>query len=520
MAIRKTMCVILSCVMMAAVVSSCGGNKQQAIQEDTKPTTQTSEVKKEAPLKFSISLRATSTYSQKSPNINEEKWKKEMEKRANVDMNILLIPHNEYTQKMNLMFASGDIPDVVTAYEPNEAALAGSVQAGVFMPLDDLLKKYAAEIPNLMKEIPQIAWDDKRGEDGKIYAVPEYVSKPNARTTYIRKDFLEKYNLKVPKTLDEFVNVLKVFKQNGVKYPYSGRENWNYTDVFFGAFNAFNNTWIVNDRQELIPAMVTPNMKEALKFHRMLNEQGLMHPESLTLKSDAWEKHILNGETALFCSNISSFPGWNMKLKAVNPQGEFMMIGGPVGPDGKHGMFNYAPSLRGAYINAKFKEPARLLKYFDWQLKPESQEFFAFGIEGETYTKKDGKIEYTYPTEQDKKDLQDFRLWLNFIRDGQINKLLMPYTPGGKEILEFYAKIAPEDQRSWYDPGELENLKNVPELSPKSPDLWRQYAAKIYFGQAPVDDFDKFVQEYMKRGGDKVIKEATDKYKKGLAKKR
>ncbi len=39
---------------------------------------------------------------------------------------------------MNLMFASGEIPDVVQASSYTDAALANAVAEGVFMPLEDL----------------------------------------------------------------------------------------------------------------------------------------------------------------------------------------------------------------------------------------------------------------------------------------------------------------------------------------------------------------------------------------------
>lgn len=42
------------------------------------------------------------------------------------------------------MFASNDIPDVVqNVGGATTKGMSGSVEAGVFMPLDDLLKQYA-----------------------------------------------------------------------------------------------------------------------------------------------------------------------------------------------------------------------------------------------------------------------------------------------------------------------------------------------------------------------------------------
>lgn len=116
---------------------------------------------------FSISLRTHKyKYVENHPNINEDKWVKELGKRTNTKLDIRLIPHQEYVEKMNLMMASGDIPDVVNADGIHDDALAGAVENGVFMPLDDLLEKHGQ---NLLKTIPKKAWDEMRYTDGKIY---------------------------------------------------------------------------------------------------------------------------------------------------------------------------------------------------------------------------------------------------------------------------------------------------------------------------------------------------------------
>jgi len=471
------------------------------------------------PTKFSMSMRSLALkYVDNAKDLNTDKWKLELEKRTNTKIDLKVIPQTNYVGSMNMMFASGDIPDVVQASSLDDPALANAVQEGIFMPLDDLLKKAA---PNMMKLVPKIAWEDTTYDDGKIYGMPEYLSSTTRRATYIRKDLLDKYGLKVPVTLDDFVNVMKVFKQNGVKYPYVGREKWMYTDLFFGAFNALPTTYLLNDKKEVVPAYVQPQMKDALAFHKMLNDQGLIDQQSLLNKQVDWEKKCLSGDVGIFSRNVKDFTLMQTKLKAAVPTAQLMMIAGPTGPDGKHGMAKASPTMRCYMINKKYARPENIIKFFDWMATDEAAEFFSFGIEGQDYTKKDGKIEFTYPTDISKLDEVNYRSeWLWGVRDSAYNKRLLPYQDGGKEILNFFEKIAPTDGRVWINPKQMDSTKKYPDLdvAENQQALWQKFAAQVFYGEVSVDKFDDFVADYYKRGGNEIVKEATERYNKGTGK--
>ena len=150
-----------------------------------------------------------------SPNINEDPYVKKIEEFTNTDIDIQLLPHNDYKTKMDLMFASGDIPDVVQGmgkFTNSGQSLVQAVEAGVFLPLDDLIDEYG---PNLKKFIPKEVWETQRFTDGKIYAIPQILSNPSRRATFVRKDLLEKAGLEVPKTVEETLEVLRAFKEIG-----------------------------------------------------------------------------------------------------------------------------------------------------------------------------------------------------------------------------------------------------------------------------------------------------------------
>src|SRR5690606_13593737 len=132
---------------------------------------------------------------------------------------------------------SGNIPDVVWNYGDSSGKdIKEAVNSGAFQDLTALIEQHKADLPNLMKAIPAKAWEEAKVE-GKLYGVPvAFLSSGLNEAMYIRKDLLDKYKLNVPTTLDEAVQVMEVFKQNGMKYPYIGREKWGYTTTFFNPF--------------------------------------------------------------------------------------------------------------------------------------------------------------------------------------------------------------------------------------------------------------------------------------------
>ena len=113
-------------------------------------------------------------------------------------------------QAFNLMVASGSLPDIIS-YTQSDLETLG-LKDGAVIDLTDLINKHAPNIKRFMKENPRFA-KDMYAYDGKIYALPTYFDsdKLNVTTTlFIRTDWLKKFNLKVPTTVEELEHVLTV----------------------------------------------------------------------------------------------------------------------------------------------------------------------------------------------------------------------------------------------------------------------------------------------------------------------
>ncbi|MBT2292799.1 extracellular solute-binding protein [Paenibacillus albidus] len=467
--------------------------------------------------KFSISLRTLAyTYVEKSPNLNEDKWVKQLEELTDTNLKIILVPHKEYEQKMVQMFATNDIPDVVQGDGGvNGKEMAGSVEAGVFQPLEELLQKYGQ---NLLKTIPKEAWD-KVTYDGHIYAIPEYLSNPSRRATWIRKDLLDQTGLKVPTTVEETLKVLRAFKELGVENPYMGREDFKYSDTFFGAYDVQPFLSMMEQQgNEIVPKfMDSENMQQALSVYKTMYEEGLINKEFATINSTVFKNSILSGKAGMWSMNANELIQWEKQLKESVPEAEIEIIPSPVGPDGKGGYYLYGPVTRAYFINKNANDPEGIIRFFDWMVSEEAEKFFTYGIEGDTYTMNGDTIAYDSPTDSAGVDEERYRqsfLWL--VQDTKYNKGSLSLTEEGKKLMNIYDTLLVNEGRDGitFDP-RLESLVGNPDIAPNSdtaPPLLLTHMIKMVYGKEPISDWPKVVEEWKSKGGDKVIKEATEKF--------
>ncbi|RDW16013.1 ABC transporter substrate-binding protein [Oceanobacillus arenosus] len=473
---------------------------------------------------FSISLRTLGLpYVENHSDINEDEYVKQLEEYTNTDLDIRLMPHDDFQVKLDLMFASGDIPDVVSSQgsfkstSSNGQSLKQAVEAEVFLPLDDLIDEYG---PNLKESIPAEVWDDVRGEDGKIYAIPQILSNPARRATVIRKDLLDQTGLDVPTTVEETLDVLRAFKELGVPQPYVARSNFSYSDTFFAAYDV-QPMWELDESGNPVPKFYdTENMEKAIQTYRTMYEEGLIHPEFLTQDVNKYKNLIESGDVGMWAMNANALVGWDKNLKQNVPDAETLVIPSPIGPDGKGGYQLYSPVQRSYLINQETESPEKIIQFFDWMVSEEAETFFTYGVEGEDYTIENGEINYIQPESTDEVNREVFRatfLWL--IADAVYTEGLLEMTPEGQDLINVFDEILSKEGRSGieYNPP-LDTFATFPALQFKPdsyPTILLEHIAKMVTGAEPVENWEGMLEEWESQGGNKILEEAKERYDSG-----
>lgn len=486
--------------------SGSGDTGNSAAAPSTGEGTTPAAEKPQGPTKFSISLRTLNfDYVEKHANINDDKWVKELEAKTNVDLDIRLVPHKDFEQKMIQMFATGDIADVVQAGGgTNGKELAGSVEAGVFLELNDLIKEHA---PSLLQSIPQEAWDDVT-LDGKIYAVPEFISKPSRRATWVREDLMQKAGItKDPQTVDEYLDMLRAFKNIGIEHPFMGRQDFKYADIFFGAYDVYPYL----SQFEVVDGQVQPkffdneNMQKALQTYKTMFDEGLINKEFATINPTNFKNIILSGKAGMWEMNAQELLQWETQLKQNVPDAKIKIIPSPIGPDGKGGGYLYSSTGRAYFINAKAKDKVvGILKFFEWQMTEEADKWFDLTLPIEPKTAEEVA---------EQRFLSGF---LHMVKDDAYRKQILSATPEGQNLLNIFETILPKEGRGGieFDP-RLDAMQKNPDASPLSdtpPPVLITHMVKMVYGKEPISDWPKAIEEWKSKGGNDILKEANERY--------
>jgi putative aldouronate transport system substrate-binding protein len=142
---------------------------------------------------------------------------------------------------------------------------------------------------------------------------------------------------------------------------------------------------------------------------------------------------------------------------------------------------------------------------------------FSYGLEGTDFTMDNGKVNYKLPTTTDEAAREDWRkndFWL--LHDATYNRKLLELTEDGKTILNKFDTVMSKEGRDgirWKE--DPKALSTLPDLQMASiPKLVNEHMAKMIIGQEPVQ-WQKIVDEWKSKGGDKALTEVADTYKKG-----
>lgn len=498
----------LSALIAATACSSANTSESQAPASSAAPTSQ-AQAKPAEPTKVKLWLSDQSK-AVPSGNVMDNSTIKYLADKTNTSIEIEWLAHTKWQEQLRVKFAAGETPDVYQSYDMPDNTM---LKSGKVLPLNELIEKYG---PNLKKKIPQSAWDAVTYK-GNIMSIPEAQEGNGnvARVMYIRKDWLDKLGLVVPKTDEELLNVLKAFRDkdpngNGKQdeIPFTMRENLDWGDNLFGMFGAHRSAYLLSGNQ-VIPGGIHPTMKNALSFFYTMYKEKLIDQEFLTNNRSVWEQKIKSDKVGVWVHAPSLVNQWQKDLSSALPDSKVDVVVIPtpraVGYDGPLGI-PYYPNLKTFTIMKSAKNPESIVKMFDWLASDEGQAFAAMGIEGDTYKIENGK--YAHDLEKDKQAKTDewrplvFTLAYNekLLKDKLNNDVAFNRVNNAFAVArsEGLPKILPPMPTSKY----ADSLRTA----------FNEYAAKVIFGKSSIDTWDEYVKTQLSQGGEEYVKEITTIY--------
>ena len=227
---NKSLSILLTIVILVGIfVAGCGGqnsndnsqptDKQTADQKtgDNNSGDVESEDKVPVTLTYFWDMDPKATMSMKS--YEEIACFKEAEKKTGVNIEWKHPPAGQGTEQFNLMLASQDLPDLIYwSWRSISGGPAKAIEDGSIIKLNDLIDQYAPNFKAVLQENPE--WKKQAIlDDGTLYMFPFIRGHKDLRLPdgfQMRKDWLDKLGLEVPKTIDDWYTVLTAFKENDV----------------------------------------------------------------------------------------------------------------------------------------------------------------------------------------------------------------------------------------------------------------------------------------------------------------
>ncbi|WP_127534185.1 ABC transporter substrate-binding protein [Paenibacillus kobensis] len=353
----------------------------------------------------------TFTYFNAAPgedlNTNETTIGSILEKETGVNFKVEYLV-GDINTKVVEMIASGQYPDVIVP----DAAIDKLVDAGAFIPLNDLINRYG---PNI-KRVYGPYFNQMKAKDGNIYFLPfsAIVGKYNPSTTveqaafWIQRRVLKAFNYPRIKTLDEYFDLIEQYAKTHPEPELIGFQSLTDLDRFYTLTNAAMHLGGYPNDGGIIVDMKThkatdygdgPLMKRWMQKLNEVNDKGLFSQSSFVDNYDQYLAKVASGHVLGFFDYqwqvTTAFKEIRNKFKESGTDDlDYMPL--PIVFD-KTTVDQYIdpPSFvnnRGIGITVSARDPIRIIKFFDNLLTDENQRLSNWGIEGETYSvDKDGR---------------------------------------------------------------------------------------------------------------------------------
>ncbi|WP_204114490.1 extracellular solute-binding protein [Shimia biformata] len=309
---------------------------------------------------------------------------------------------NDSREAMNLLLASGDLPDIVGSEMFKDAANQFGPE-GAFVPLNDLIDEHAPNLRAFFEARPELK-AAVSAADGNMYYIPYLPDGKFGRGYFIRYDWLEALGLEVPQTVADYEAVLTAFRDqdpngNGIKdeIPFFARQ-WEelirLVTLWDGRSSGSDtpHDFLVEAGMIQHP-YAQEGYRDGIKNLARWYAEGLVDAEVFTRGSSAREfllSENLGGSTHDWFASTS---GYNTTLSDSIAGFEFKAMAPPASPSGRrleeHRRIPVKPD--GWAISYANKHPVETIKYFDFWFSEEGRRLANFGVEGQHHDMVDGK---------------------------------------------------------------------------------------------------------------------------------
>jgi len=540
---KKLVPVLLATTMMGSLAVACTSKAPDAAPDNKTPDTSNTPA---AATTYPMKSDKTLTYwGELAGNLTgvtsshaETPFFQEWQKRTGVSMKFTAPPTGQAKQTLNVLLASGDLPDMIEFNFKDDfpGGPEKAIKDGYILKLNDVIDKYAPNLKKYLKEHPDV---DKmvKTDNGSYYAFP-FIRGDQSLMVYqgpvIRKDWLDELGLPMPTTVDEWTATLKAFKEKkGATAPFTANSlprvlNDFNNGPFMGAYGVTRDFYLDGNNIKFGPA--EKGYKDFLALFRSWYADGLLDKNIATVDTKAWDSNIASGSSGATVGNAGGGIGkWQPLVEAKDPKASLVAAPYPVAKKGDTAFFGQMdqPFSAGGMvaITATSKNVELAARMLDYGYSEEGHMYFNFGQEGVSYKMENGYPKYTDLLLKNPDKLAPAQAMSKYIRANYNG----PFVQDKRYLEQYLALQSQRDAVGIWQKTDVAKHK-LPPITP-TPEESSEFAKimtdintlvdemtlKIILGTEPLDSFEKYQDKMKQLKLDRALeiqKAALDRYNK------
>ena len=386
MKISKILSLFLTVPMAIGVLAGCGSSTSMQTQSPSSSPTGSAAAQKteeelrleklSAPGEFPVTTEDITLTVMGAKGGSQGEWAemklfKVWSELTGIKLEFTTAPKDNWDEKKNLAFASGNLPDFFFAGYLSENDEMNFGKQGLLIPLGDLIETHAPNLTALFEKDETIK-KSITTPDGNIYATP-YIDDMERNLTqkyWINKVWMDQLGLSVPTTTDELYQVLKAFKErdpNGNnkadEIPASWTENGFRKTLSWWGLNVNSDTYLGNHDGKVFYAPIEAAYKDYLIYYNKLFTEKLIDSEAFTqptsqLKAKGKEDTLILG---------SFFEAGPFVVVNNEYNEDYIALSPLKAPDGTQEWTKQSGIKRGTFaITKDNKYPEATIKMIDW----------------------------------------------------------------------------------------------------------------------------------------------------------
>lgn len=450
----------------------------------------------------------------------------------------------DYNQQLALHIASGDLPDLI--YVNDYTLYKQLIDGGLVQPINEAFTNQCSQ---RMLDIEAHSGGTMLATatiDGKLWGVPAGKDADQFDILWMRKDWLDNLGLSEPKTIDELENVLKAFTYddpdgNGVQDTCGLAVNAtqiitpqgvNYgLNPLFNSMGVYPDNWLLDEEGHVYNGSTDEKMKDVLTILQKWYKEGYIDQEFISRTGEGQVEGIISG------GKVGAFFGqwWAIPRDQGILDGEWVALAAPLNKDGKFSYMRADAWSDCIMVSSSCKNPEAAIAALaisldiDPKTDPEGYEvlinaaggetnrnFFLYGVwttgaadminisnaikekmETGEYTVYEGITEY---------DKAEIERGVGF-HEGTEKTPDAAWTYYGRVLAYPLIKsgIGEGVDACWY--WETDSSATINTILDTNFD---QTVLKIITGQADVNEYDSFIEQWHSLGGDTLIAEIEE----------